>query len=66
MEPIDTRRLSHWPDIFDQLRNIRGTFDDEGNQYYAPRSWSNSSIVLRSGLAPEHSGKENLTAIAAA
>ena len=22
VEPIDTSRLSHWPDIFDQLRNI--------------------------------------------
>ncbi len=61
VEPIDTSRLSHWPDIFDQLRNIRGTIDDEGNQYYAPWSWGNSSIVFRSDLAPEYSGKENHT-----
>lgn len=35
IEPIDVSRLSHWPDMFDQLQNIRGTVDDNGNHYYA-------------------------------
>ena len=61
VEPIDTSRLTHWPGIFDQLRNIRGTTDDNGNHYYAPWSWGNSSVVFRPDLAPEYSGKENHT-----
>lgn len=61
VQPIDISRLSNWPDMFSQLQNIRGATDDEGNHYYAPWSWGNSSIVFRTDLAPEYVGQENHT-----
>ncbi len=45
--------------MFSQLQNIRGTVDDDGNHYYTPWSWGNSSIVFRTDLAPEYVGQEN-------
>ena len=61
LDPIDTGRLSHWNEMFPQLQTIRGTTDDDGNHYYAPWSWGNSSIVFRTDLAPEYAGQENHT-----
>jgi len=61
IQPIDVARLSNWPNIFPQLQEIKGTVDDEGNHYYAPWSWGNSSIVFRTDLAPEYVGQENHT-----
>mgnify|MGYP000193043700 CR=1 FL=1 len=47
--PIDTSRLTHYNDIFPELKTIKGTFDDNG-VYYVPVDWGNSSILYRTDL----------------
>ena len=47
--PIDTSRLTHYGDIFPELKSIKGTFDDNG-VYYVPIDWGNSSILYRTDL----------------
>ena len=47
---IDVSRLSHWPDVFDGLREHRAIRDAEGNIKMLPCDWGNSSIVYRTDL----------------
>ena len=61
IQPIDVSRLSHWNDLFPEFQNITGTVDAQGNRYYAPITWGNTSIVFRTDLAPEYAGQENHT-----
>ncbi|WP_162912921.1 extracellular solute-binding protein [Rhodospirillaceae bacterium SYSU D60014] len=49
LQPIDTSRLSNWPDIFDGLRGINGAAA-EGKQWFVPVDWGNTSIVYRTDL----------------
>lgn len=48
-KPIDTARLSHWPDIFPALQTAEGVMLD-GNVVMAPADWGNSSIAYRPDL----------------
>jgi spermidine/putrescine transport system substrate-binding protein len=49
IKPIDTSRLSNWADVFDKLKALRGSNTD-GEQWYVPQDWGNSSIVFRTDL----------------
>lgn len=49
IRPVDTARLSHWPDVFDKLKVLRGTQTGD-QQWYVPQDWGNSSIVFRTDL----------------
>jgi len=55
--PIDTSRLSNWPDIIPTLKNIPGTVID-GKQYFVPTDWGQTSVLYRPDLAPEYVNNE--------
>jgi spermidine/putrescine transport system substrate-binding protein len=49
LAPVDASRLSHYGDIFPELRTIKGTvFEDQ--PYFVPCDWGNSSILYRADL----------------
>ncbi len=47
--PIDTSRLSNWPDVFPQLQNLQDTVFD-GQNYFVPFDWGSSSVLYRTDL----------------
>ncbi len=49
LQPIDTSRLSHWPDLFDALKTLKDA-QQEGKQYFVPIDWGNTSIIYRPDL----------------
>jgi spermidine/putrescine transport system substrate-binding protein len=56
IQAIDTSRLSNWPDVFDELKTFDGAQRD-GQQYFVPVDWGNTSIIYRTDLVdiPEES-----------
>jgi spermidine/putrescine transport system substrate-binding protein len=57
--PIDTNKLSNWPDLFDSLKNIDGMVRD-GQQVLVPTDWGQTSVTFRTDLAPEYVDNESL------
>lgn len=49
IQPIDTSRLSHWGDVISSLKDIEGT-QHEGQQYFVPFDWGNTSILYRTDI----------------
>jgi spermidine/putrescine transport system substrate-binding protein len=47
--PIDTSRLSRWPELFDAVKQVPGVMAD-GQAWIVPCSWGNSSIIYRTDL----------------
>lgn len=62
LRPIDTSRISNWPDVFDSLKKISGTVID-GQRYYVPSEFGNSSVVYRTDLVDPKYREENSWAI---
>ena len=50
--PIDTSRLSHWPDLFPALQTAEGVVEN-GEVVMAPADWGNSSIAYRPDLVDD-------------
>jgi len=53
LSPIDTSRLSNYPEVFQQLKDINAMHHD-GQVYGLPLAWGNSSVLFRKDLAPEY------------
>ena len=49
LKPVDTSRLSHWPDVLPQLSGVRG-FATDGNQWFVPCGWGFNSVLYRTDL----------------
>lgn len=49
IKPIDTSRLSNWPNLFDVVKNLEGV-SEGGNTYICPTGWGNASIIYRTDL----------------
>jgi spermidine/putrescine transport system substrate-binding protein len=49
LQPIDTSRLSHWPDLFDALKTLKDARQN-GQQYFVPIDWGYKSIIYRPDL----------------
>lgn len=49
LQPIDTSRLRHWPDLFEPLRNQPG-LNENGQQWLVPIDWGFTSIIYRADL----------------
>lgn len=49
IQPIDTSRLSNWDNVFPQLKDLDTTQAD-GQQWFIPFDWGNSSILYRTDL----------------
>ncbi len=52
LQPIDTSRLSHWPDIIPSLKNIPGMTNDDG-VWFVAADWGNTSVLYRPDLVDE-------------
>ena len=55
--PLDTSKLSNWPDIMPSLYNLEGNMMD-GMPYMAPVDWGRTSITYRTDLV-EMDGTQN-------
>jgi len=49
IDPIDTSRLSNWPDVIPGLKDVGGTVID-GERYWIPLDWGRTSIIYRTDL----------------
>ena len=49
LQPIDTSRLSHWPDLFESLTTVIGA-QRNGRQYFVPVDWGVTSVIYRADL----------------
>jgi spermidine/putrescine-binding protein len=49
IKPIDTARLSNWPDLFPALYSVKG-MNTGGHQWYVPCGWGYLSVLYRSDL----------------
>lgn len=49
IQPIDTSRLSNWPDVFPVLKTLPGT-QFEAQQWFVPFDWGRTSITYRTDL----------------
>jgi len=58
LEPIDTRLISHWDDIFPNFRHMPGVTID-GHVTCVPADWGLSSIAVRTDLVPEAKNPDN-------
>ncbi len=48
-QPLDTSKLSNWPDVMPELWNLEGNVVD-GKPYMAPWEWGRTSITYRTDL----------------
>jgi spermidine/putrescine transport system substrate-binding protein len=49
LQPIDTSRLSNWPDVIGELKTLRNT-QEAGEQWFVPFDWGQTSITYRTDL----------------
>lgn len=49
LAPVDVSRLSHWPELFDEVRNLDYVTID-GAVYYVPCNWGNISVIYRTDM----------------
>lgn len=49
LKAIDKERLTNWNDLWPELKNVDGSHFD-GQLFFAPTDWGNSSVLYRSDL----------------
>ncbi|MEM6577075.1 MAG: extracellular solute-binding protein [Pseudomonadota bacterium] len=49
-QPIDTSRLSNWPDVMPSLVDLEGNDAGDGNVWMAPFDWGQTSVTYRTDL----------------
>jgi spermidine/putrescine transport system substrate-binding protein len=49
-QPIDTTRLSNWPDVMPELVSLPGNDAEAGNVWLAPFDWGQTSVTYRTDL----------------
>ena len=52
IQPLDTSRLSNWPDMFDGLRNA-AFLNVDGKPYGAPIAWGDGPVVFNPKKVPQ-------------
>ncbi|MGH6720197.1 MAG: ABC transporter substrate-binding protein [Alphaproteobacteria bacterium] len=50
--PVDTSKLSHWPDVIPFLQTAAGVVID-GGVHMVPTDWGNSSVIYRTDMVDE-------------
>jgi spermidine/putrescine transport system substrate-binding protein len=53
IEPWDVARLSHWGDVWDELKAVPGVMADDGHAWYIPWEWGNASVLYRTDLVDQ-------------
>ncbi|MGH6931371.1 MAG: ABC transporter substrate-binding protein, partial [Dongiaceae bacterium] len=49
IQPLDSSRLTNWPNVYEVLKSINGAADD-GKQWFVPVDWGNTSVLYRADL----------------
>jgi len=49
LQPIDTARLTNWPDIIPSLKSLEGMVVD-GKRYWIPLDWGRTSVIYRTDM----------------
>lgn len=57
LQPIDTSKLTNWKKISPTLRSLPGISAGPGKVWFVPHYWGNTSITVRTDLAPEYAKK---------
>lgn len=60
LAPIETDRLSNWPDVMQVFKDVPNSVVD-GQRVYVPEDWGQTSMAIRTDLAPEYKDPENQT-----
>lgn len=50
LQAIDTSRLSNWGNLFDSLKKLAYAQGDNGDQFFIPVDWGNTSVLYRPDL----------------
>lgn len=61
IEPLDTSMLSHWDELVPALTTLPTAVMPDGRPLFAPVDFGQTSIIVRSDLAPEYAAEENHT-----
>lgn len=59
--PLDTSMLSHWDELVPSLTTLPTCVLPDGRPLFAPVDFGQTSIILRTDLAPEYAAEENHT-----
>jgi spermidine/putrescine transport system substrate-binding protein len=59
IQPIDTSKLRNWSKIAPALRTLPDIDAGNGQVWFVPHYWGNTSITFRTDLAPEYVGRES-------
>lgn len=62
LDPIDTSRLSNYGDVWPKLQELEVAHHD-GNVYFVPFDWGNSSVLFRTDLVDEKYQEEHTWSI---
>ncbi len=60
LAPIDTGKLSNWPDIIQSFKDLPDTVIN-GERVFVPEDWGQTSVMLRGDLAPEYAAPDDQT-----
>lgn len=60
LAPIETDRLSNWPDVLQIFKDVPNSVVD-GERVYVPEDWGQTALIIRTDLAPEYLDPENQT-----
>jgi len=58
IQPVDTSRLSNWSSLAQGIKELDGAVVD-GNQYFVPAEFGNSSLIFRTDMIDEQYLNEN-------
>ncbi|MBU0885607.1 MAG: extracellular solute-binding protein [Alphaproteobacteria bacterium] len=59
LQPVDPSKISHWKDLPDSLRSLKGMAAEGGKVWFVPQYWGNTSVTIRTDLAPEYAEKNS-------
>lgn len=60
LAPIDTGMLSNWGDVMDVFKDAPYSVIN-GDRVYVPEDWGQTSLIIRTDLAPEYADPANQT-----
>jgi len=60
LAPIDTTKLSNWDDVIDVFKDAPHSVVN-GQRVYVPEDWGQTSLLIRTDLAPEYADPANQT-----
>jgi len=59
LAPIDTSKLKNWNKLSPMLRHLPGIDAGNGKVWFVPQYWGNTSITVRTDLAPEYAQSQS-------